>query len=518
MFDGGWGDSPDAGVPSDWAFPGRPAAAAPVEPDGCAAALVAAVDALLVQDAAALSGPVARERARTVLAQAERLEVVAADALVDVQARELFADGAAGSLSGWLRQQPCGDGGRVSRSRRLAARPRVRAAIIDGDLGTSTADVLAKALDELPETCEPEQVEGVLTGAVPELLSRWTARNALAPDADPVADPVTQARAAAVRAVIDEGLAAVTAAPAQRLEAAYVLIGQAVAPAALASQLQLIADALEPERLLDAEQACHDGRSLVLTKKRLEPGWRLRGELTDEVGAALRAELDAHAAARAQREAALRTAARHGDGDGHGDPDLFGTVGPGTPADDEPAAKPWAGPDQLAHDLLGELLDALTGAEVRQPGSPAPTPTTVIADLASIEGRAGALPGSLLLPSGPVALSTEALRRHGCHSTLTAVLLDAARTPIGASGSHRHATERERRAMHAMWGLSCAVRGCAATATVPHHVRPWWKTGRTKLGDLIPLCKHNHHDIHDGHRTLLLRDGRRIDENGWVEG
>jgi hypothetical protein len=43
-------------------------------------------------------------------------------------------------------------------------------------------------------------------------------------------------------------------------------------------------------------------------------------------------------------------------------------------------------------------------------------------------------------------------------------------------------------------------------------------TGRTTLADIVPLCKGNHHDVHDGHRTLLLRDGRRIDENGWVTG
>jgi hypothetical protein len=52
----------------------------------------------------------------------------------------------------------------------------------------------------------------------------------------------------------------------------------------------------------------------------------------------------------------------------------------------------------------------------------------------------------------------------------------------------------------------------------PPPRQPWWKTGRTTLGDLVPLCKGNHHDLHDGRRTLLLRDGRRIDENGWVDG
>ena len=303
MFDSGDDGGDVLGAPADWPIPGHPTLEVPLVPDPFAVALVETVQGLLAQDAGSLPGPVALDRCRTVLTQVERLGVVVSDALADVQDRELFADSNAGSLTGWLRQQSCGDSGRASRSRRLAARRRVRAAIVDGDLGLGTADVLAKALDDLPETtAEPGQVEGVLTGAVPELLGRWSARNAL----DPTGDVVADARAAAIRGAIEEGLAAVSASPADRLEAAYVLIGQAVAPAALASQLQVLADALTPEQLLGAEQECHDGRSLVLTKKRLEPGWRLRGELTDEVGAALREELDARAAARARREAALQ--------------------------------------------------------------------------------------------------------------------------------------------------------------------------------------------------------------------
>lgn len=105
-----------------------------------------------------------------------------------MQPRELFADGSAGSLTTWLGQQLCGDGGRIIRSRRLAVRWRVRDAVVDGLVGTATADVLAKALEGLPETTEPGQVEGVLTGAVPELLSRWAARNAVDPARNEQAD------------------------------------------------------------------------------------------------------------------------------------------------------------------------------------------------------------------------------------------------------------------------------------------------------------------------------------------
>jgi hypothetical protein len=521
MFDDGRGEEHVSSAPaSDWWFPGRPTApAGPVESDPAAVALIDAVEGLLAQDPSQLAGPVALDRCKTVLAESERLGAVAAAALADVQARELWATDGAGSLPSWLRQQPCGDGGRSTRSGRLPARPHVLTAVATGTIGLSTADALCKALADLPETCEPGQVEGVLTGAVPELLSRWTARNAL----DPAHDVVADARAALVADTIEAGVADTAAPPADRLEAAFVLIGQAVSPAALGSQLQLLADALLPEQLAADETEAYDGRSLVLRKNKLEPGYRLRAELTDEVGARLQAELDARAQARKLADAALRKAAGNGDGK---DLSAFGTVGPGTPAeqpsafgfrspDDRLDGPPLLTDDQLAHDLFGELLDDLTG--IRQPGAPQPATITITASIETLEGRFGALPGTLLLPDGPFPLSLDALRRMGCDSRLNAVLLDAARTPIGASGTHRHATERERRALRAMWGDYCAGNGCPSTDTVPHHVPPWWKTGRTKLGDLVPLCKSDHHDVHDGHRTIRLRDGRLIDENGWVD-
>jgi hypothetical protein len=143
----------------------------------------------------------------------------------------------------------------------------------------------------MAETCPDGQVEGVLTGAVPDLLSRWVARNALDPASDAVADP----RSALLRKTLDAALADIAGSPAARLERSFVLLGQAFLATVLASQLQLLVDALVPEQLLDAEHAAHDGRSVRLVKKRNEPGWRLRGELTDEVGARLQAELDAQA-------------------------------------------------------------------------------------------------------------------------------------------------------------------------------------------------------------------------------
>lgn len=60
------------------------------------------------------------------------------------------------------------------------------------------------------------------------------------------------------------------------------------------------------------------------------------------------------------------------------------------------------------------------------------------------------------------------------------------------------------------------MAGCTRTATVPHHVRPWWLSHETVQRDLIPICEPDHRNVHEHHRTLRLKDGRHIDELGWV--
>ncbi len=163
---------------------------------------------------------------------------------------------------------------------------------------------------------------------------------------------------------------------------------------------------------------------------------------------------------------------------------------------------------QRAHDTLGDLID---GTAV------SPAALTVTVTLAELAGVLGALPGQLSTGHGPIGLTGAALRRAGCHSTLAAVIVDAEGRPVGASGQHRNATDRERRTLHTIWGAACAVNGCGDHRTVPHHVRPWHLVARTRLRDLIPLCNQHHHALHDGGHTLRLRDGREITETGWAD-
>jgi len=167
------------------------------------------------------------------------------------------------------------------------------------------------------------------------------------------------------------------------------------------------------------------------------------------------------------------------------------------------------------HAALGQLLrdaaDHDTGG-----GRPAPAVLLLTATVDQLQARPGSLPALLHTVGPPVPLARETLQRLGCHSELNMVVLDALGRPVGASTTLRSATHRQRLALRAVWGPWCAVAGCSQTATVPHHVRPWWSSRHTVLHDLLPLCQHDHRDLHEGHRTLRLTDGRHIDEHGWT--
>ncbi len=140
---------------------------------------------------------------------------------------------------------------------------------------------------------------------------------------------------------------------------------------------------------------------------------------------------------------------------------------------------------------------------------------TVIIRAETLTETGGALPARL---SDGTRLPASAAQRLGCDSRLSAIIIDATGKPLHASGTHRNATQRERRALHAQWG-GCATDGCTepSSHTRPHHVIPWWLSKITRLKDLAPLCEHHHHDIHEGKRTLRLRDSRHIGPLGWID-
>ena len=83
----------------------------------------------------------------------------------------------------------------------------------------------------------------------------------------------------------------------------------------------------------------------------------------------------------------------------------------------------------------------------------------------------------------------------------------------------RLASRAQRRALRGLYS-SCAIPGCRSSydRCQLHHITWWRHGGRTDLGNLLPVCSHHHHKIHDegwaielGLRralTLRLPDGQ----------
>jgi hypothetical protein len=51
---------------------------------------------------------------------------------------------------------------------------------------------------------------------------------------------------------------------------------------------------------------------------------------------------------------------------------------------------------------------------------------------------------------------------------------------------------------------------------VPHHVRLFSRYGETSLEETLAVCPVLHDDLHLGKRTVRLRDGRLITEDGYL--
>ncbi len=494
--------------------------------------LTAAVDALLAQDAVDLPGAVALERLRSVLADVSRVQVAVLAGIVDMDRRELFALDSAGGTRSWLRRLPGGEDGQLGRARELAGHPGVEAAVAAGVVSPRSAHRLCAALDAVPPDLGEEVTVGLLRDGVAPLLVEATGGVPLGADAD------TEARVLAQQVedadVIAGCVADRLAGPPERVAPALLLLAQRVGPGVLPHVLRRLLDGVreegpEPDAM----------RYFVRLRALWDGDWDLRGVLDPETGALLAEQLDARATPRpgdsppdateatGELDLGLAPSATRSrtviaptpviDADpvcvdpGH-------SGGPGTSARDcagcGPADLP---PAVTAHHTLRELLRRhRTRADGRIPAA-VPTALTVVATLASSCGVPGAPPALLHrrgAPPVPIPASTAA--RLGCDSELAAVLLSAAGTPVGASHTARSATPAQRRALRAAWGPHCAVRGCTATATVPHHVIPFHLSHETVLRDLAPLCDSCHHDIHEGRRVVQLRDGRLIDDTGWA--
>ena len=156
-------------------------------------------------------------------------------------------------------------------------------------------------------------------------------------------------------------------------------------------------------------------------------------------------------------------------------------------------------------DALGELARRhLSGAEAPAGGGLRPhiIVTTTLPTLAGVRGApAGQLSGGTTLPS-------ETVRRLACDAAITRLDCEAAEDVHHASEERRTIPPRLRRALIARDG-GCRFPSCDRPPewTDAHHIIHWVDGGKTRLNNLVLLCRTHHRYVHeDGWSISLTRE------------
>jgi hypothetical protein len=95
-------------------------------------------------------------------------------------------------------------------------------------------------------------------------------------------------------------------------------------------------------------------------------------------------------------------------------------------------------------------------------------------------------------------LSSEAIRRISCDATVALAVDDAFGHTMFEGRAKRFATDPQRREIQRR-DRRCRFPGCANNIfTNVHHVVHWADQGPTDLPNLVTLCDHHHHRVHEG--------------------
>lgn len=134
---------------------------------------------------------------------------------------------------------------------------------------------------------------------------------------------------------------------------------------------------------------------------------------------------------------------------------------------------------------------------------------TVVVDWATL--RRGRHDGTVAETGDGQRLSDAAVSRLCCDAVLRRVILDGDGVPIDVGRRYRTATDAQWAALRAVYS-SCAWAGCDRPLShcQAHHLRHWQAGGPTDLDNLVPLCSHHHHLVHEGRWHIELLADRAM--------
>ena len=95
-------------------------------------------------------------------------------------------------------------------------------------------------------------------------------------------------------------------------------------------------------------------------------------------------------------------------------------------------------------------------------------------------------------------VSAETSRRIACDCPTVTIVEDGAGEPLSVGRKTRRISDAIRRALVARDG-GCRFPGCLNARFVKcHHIEHWADGGQTSLDNLVLLCDHHHHLVHEG--------------------
>jgi hypothetical protein len=526
-----------------------------------------------------LSPALALGEAEALLGVQQALRVQMTRRLADVHARELYEVANRNSTKTWLRQvAPDTALSDITLGRTLAALPTLDAAVQGGRVSLGAAQEVRKALAKLERyvdrkdgLIDGQPAEPTLAAVIAQVLDIVAKQHLGLADDDPLLLALDQRLGEIVLGALHGVSQAV------RLEQAFVALAEKVPPTRVKPGLELLLGALLPNELERQLEAAEQARSLSLTPKP-GGGWSLRAELSPEAGEQLHAALSAEVIRdsanpldtkawqelRAQAEAegrdVLELLREHHDtptplpdpwaaGDTSAsdtaDPDPAGCADPagdsadpadadglrpteawGIPLPDEPTRTRSDGSLQRPrtrgkrlHDAFGNLLSRYLGSGLGGEHDKVPVQLAITLSSDLVDGKPGASPATSTTGR---PLPRSLLRRLWCDAHVTVLLMSKGFRPLGVVHTGRTLTAQERKASLVASDYRCSGVDCCdglphpCKPLLPHHLITFASGGTTSIEENVWLCDSLHDDIHVGKRTVPLRDGRWINENGVV--
>jgi hypothetical protein len=161
--------------------------------------------------------------------------------------------------------------------------------------------------------------------------------------------------------------------------------------------------------------------------------------------------------------------------------------------------------NRLAAEALGRLVNV--GHRDVRPGE---ADITVIVDAETLINSAYH-PGTVCETADGSVLPAETVRRLCCQGRIIPVVVDQHGNPFQMGRQIRTANRDQRRALRAIY-RTCAFDGCDTIfdRCELHHITFWEHGGTTDLANLVPICAHHHHLVHEAGWHLHLAPDRTL--------